>query len=51
MKNAFTILIGCLLAVAILSRMFLYQVRYDQVAIRTLFDRADAESVEETPGL
>ena len=51
MKNAFTIVIGCLLAVAILSRMFLYQVRYDQVAIRTLFDRADAESVEETPGL
>ena len=51
MKNAFTILIGCLLAVAILSRMFLYQVRYDQVAIRTLFDRADAESVEDTPGL
>jgi membrane protease subunit HflC len=51
MKNAFTILVGCLLAVAILSRMFLYQVRYDQVAIRTLFDRADAESVEETPGL
>ena len=51
MKNAFTILIGCLLAVAILSRMFLYQVRYDQVAIRTLFERADAESVEETPGL
>ena len=51
MKNAFTILIGCLLAVAILSRMFLYQVRYDQVAIRTLFERADAESVEEKPGL
>jgi membrane protease subunit HflC len=51
MKNAFTILVGCLLAVALLSRMFLYQVRYDQVAIRTLFDRADSESVQETPGL
>jgi membrane protease subunit HflC len=51
MKNAFTILIGCLLALALLSRMFLYQVRYDQVAIRTLFDRADANSVQETPGL
>lgn len=51
MKNPFVILIGCLLALALLSRMFLYQVRYDQVAIRTVFDRADADSVEETPGL
>jgi membrane protease subunit HflC len=31
--------------------MFLYQVRYDQVAVRTLFDKADATSVEATPGL
>jgi len=51
MKNPFTILVGCLLAVVLLSRMFLYQVRYDQVAIRTLFDKADADSVEDTPGL
>ena len=51
MKNTFKILIGCLLAMALLSRMFLYQVRYDQVAIRTLFDRADSESVQDTPGL
>jgi membrane protease subunit HflC len=51
MKKSFTILVGVILAVVLLSRMFLYQVRYDQVAIRTLFDRADAESVEDTPGL
>ena len=51
MKKSFTILVGVILAVVLLSQMFLYQVRYDQVAIRTLFDRADAESVEATPGL
>jgi membrane protease subunit HflC len=51
MKKSFTILIGCLLSVVLLSRMFLYQVRYDQVAICTLFDRADARSVQDTPGL
>lgn len=51
MKNPFAILVGGLLTVALLSRMFLYQVRYDQVAIRTLFDKADADSVEERPGL
>jgi membrane protease subunit HflC len=51
MKKALTILVGGVLAAVLLSRMFLYQVRYDQVAIRTLFDRADADSVEDTPGL
>lgn len=51
MKNPFAILVGGLLTLVLLSRMFLYQVRYDQVAIRTLFDKADAGSVVETPGL
>lgn len=51
MKNTFALVVGGLLAVALLSRMFLFQVRYDQVAIRTVFDRADADSVESTPGL
>jgi membrane protease subunit HflC len=51
MKNPLAILIGTVLTLALLSRMFLYQVRYDQVAIRTLFDKADADSVEERPGL
>jgi membrane protease subunit HflC len=51
MKHSFTILVGCILAVMLSSRMFLYQVRYDQVAIRTFFDRADEESVEDSPGL
>jgi membrane protease subunit HflC len=51
MKRTFTLLVGILLAVALASQMFLYQVRYDQVAIRTVFDRADADSVQDTPGL
>jgi len=51
MKNPFAILVGGLLTLVLLSRMFLYQVRYDQVAIRTLFDKADAQSVEQSPGL
>ena len=45
------ILIGVTLVALLLSHMFLYQIRYDQVAVRTMFDKADAGSVQETPGL
>jgi membrane protease subunit HflC len=51
MKNSFTILMGAVIAAALLSYMFLYQVRYDQVAVRTTFDKADAGSVQTEPGL
>ena len=51
MKNSFTILIGTVIGAALLSHMFLYQVRYDQVAIRTTFDKADEASVQEAAGL
>ena len=51
MKNSFTILLGSLITLCLLSYMFLYQVRYDQVAVRTTFDRADDGSVQNTPGL
>ncbi len=51
MKNSFTILMGAVIAAALLSYMFLYQVRYDQVAVRTTFDKADAGSVQTDPGL
>lgn len=51
MKNSFTMLAGAVIGAALLSYMFLYQVRYDQVAVRTTFDKADAASVQETPGL
>ena len=51
MKNSFIILVGLLLVALLLSHMFLYQVRYDQVAVRTTFDKADEASVQQTPGL
>jgi len=51
MKNSFTILVGTAIAAVLLSHMFLYQVRYDQVAVRTTFDKADETSVQATPGL
>jgi modulator of FtsH protease HflC len=51
MKNSFTVLLGAVLVAALLSYMFLYQVRYDQVAVRTTFDRAEEGSVQSTPGL
>jgi len=51
MKNSFTILMGIVITAALLSYMFLYQVRYDQVAVRTTFDKADDGSVQTAPGL
>jgi membrane protease subunit HflC len=44
-------LVGAVLVALLLAHMFLYQVRYDQVAVRTTFDKADAASVQESPGL
>ena len=51
MKNSFVMLVGVLLVALLLSHMFLYQVRYDQVAVRTTFDKADESSIQESPGL
>ncbi len=51
MKNSFTTLVATVIAGTLLAYMFCYQVRYDQVAVRTTFDRADASSVQNTPGL
>jgi membrane protease subunit HflC len=51
MKNSFVVLVGIVLVGILLSHMFLYQVRYDQVAVRTTFDKADASSIQDTPGL
>lgn len=51
MKNSFTILAGIVIAATIIAHMFCYQVRYDQVAVRTTFDRADDQSVQNSPGL
>jgi membrane protease subunit HflC len=51
MKNSFTMLVGGAIFLALLAYTFLYQVRYDQVAVRTTFDKAEAASVQSTPGL
>lgn len=51
MKNSFVVLVGLLLVGLLLSHMFFYQVRYDQVAVLTTFDKADSESVQDQPGL
>jgi membrane protease subunit HflC len=51
MKNSFTMLVGGAIFLALLAYTFLYQVRYDQGAVRTTFDKADAASVQSAPGL
>lgn len=51
MKNSFVLLVGLAIVGVLLSHMFLYQVRYDQVAVRTTFDKADAASMQDAPGL
>ena len=51
MKNSFVLLVGLAIVGVLLAHMFLYQVRYDQVAVRTTFDKADASSIQDTPGL
>lgn len=51
MKNSFIILVGVVLVALLLSHMFFYQVRYDQVAVLTTFDKADEKSVQDTAGL
>jgi len=50
-KNSFVILLGVLLTSVLLTNMFCYQVRYDQVAVQTTFDKADDASIRDTPGL
>lgn len=51
MKNSFVGLVGLILVALLLSNMFFYQVRYDQVAVRTTFDKADNSSVQGSAGL
>ena len=50
MKNSFVLLVGLAIVGVLLSHMFLYQVRYDQVAVRTTFDKADAASIHASTG-
>ncbi|MDX1681937.1 MAG: protease modulator HflC [Phycisphaeraceae bacterium] len=51
MKNRFVLLIGLIVVAVLLSYAFTFQVRYDQVAVRTTFGKADENSVVDEPGL
>jgi len=51
MKNQLTFLIGALIVLALLAKMFTFVVRYDQVAVVTTFDSANADSIRQDPGL
>lgn len=48
MKNSLTLLIGIVLVAVLLVYMFAFQVRYDEVAVLTTFDRAEAPVADET---
>lgn len=50
MKNQLTLLIGIVLLAVLLSYMFTYQVRYDEVAVLTTFDRAAAPARDAATG-
>jgi len=51
MKNRLTVFIALVIAAALLAYMFTFQVRYDQVAVLTTFDRATDTSIKRQPGL
>lgn len=45
MKNKLNLLVAVAIAAVLLAYMFAFQVRYDEVAIRTTFDKVDDNSV------
>jgi membrane protease subunit HflC len=51
MRNKLTLLIGVLLAAVLAAYMFAFQVRYDEVAVLTTFQRAGDDAVRTEPGL
>jgi membrane protease subunit HflC len=51
MRNRLAVLVGVVVAGLLAVYMLTYQVRYDQVAVVTTFDKASEASVERTPGL
>jgi len=51
MKNRFVLLIGVLVVLVLVAYTFCFQVRYDQVAVKTTFGRATAQSILDKPGL
>lgn len=51
MKNALTLTIGIAVLVILLVYMITFQVRYDQVAVLSTFDKAEANDLKNEPGL
>lgn len=51
MKNKLILLVGIVVAAVLLSYMLLFQVRFDEVAVRASFGKADEASVITEPGL
>ncbi len=51
LKNRLTLLVGAVIVAVLLAYMFAFQVRYDQVAVLTTFDKASTEAVKRQPGL
>ena len=52
MKTVFTLLVAAIIVLVLVAMMVMFQVRYDQVAVVTTFDKADPqESVIAEPGL
>ncbi len=50
-KHRFTVFIGLLVVAVLVTYMFAFQVRYDQVAVLTTFDRVGTDAVKHEPGL
>ena len=50
MKNKLLLVIGIVLATFLLAKMFMFQVRYDEVAVVTTFNEARAGSLVVEPG-
>ena len=51
MKNRFSVFVGVLIVVVLLGYMFAFQVRYDQAAVLTTFDKATESAVKRDAGL
>ena len=45
-KNRLTVMVAVLIVAILLAYMFAYQVRYDQVAVLTTFDKANDEAIK-----
>jgi modulator of FtsH protease HflC len=50
MVKSFTILVAAIIGMALLSYMFVFQVRYDEVAVVTTFDKLTAQSLKREAG-